>query len=149
MPDETEREPRTPVDVKKVERAKARERDYKLAHTRGFYLFVSTSAHRTWRLKYRFGRKERRLLLGAYPNVGRKRARELRDDAKQALQKGALFRAGGTRARHPYQVGHENTFEQFACEWHETQVSRWKPVHAHDVITSMEQNLFPEIVLSV
>ena len=145
MPDETEREPRKPLDPKKVEHAKPREKDYKLADTGGLYLFVSMSGHRTWRLKYRFGGKERRLLLGAYPDVGLKRARELRDDAKQALRNGLDPGLERTRARHSRKVGHENTFEQFAREWHATQVPRWKPVHADDVMTSMEQNLFPQI----
>lgn len=48
MPDETERGPRKPLDPKKVEHAKPREKDYKLADTGGLYLFVSTSGHRTW-----------------------------------------------------------------------------------------------------
>lgn len=145
MPGETEREPRKPLDPKKVEHAKPREKDYKLADTGGLYLFVSKSGHRTWRLKYRFGGKERRLLLGAYPDIGLKRARELRDDSKQALRNGLDPGLERTRARHSRKVGHENTFEKFAREWHEKQIPRWKQVHADDVITSMEQGLFPEI----
>lgn len=144
MPGETE-EAREPLTAKKAEAAKPRERDYKLADTGGLYLFVSTSGHRTWRLKYRFGGKERRLLLGAYPDVGLKRARELRDDAKQALRNGLDPGLEKTRARNSRKVGHQNTFEQFAREWHATQVPRWKHVHADDVITSMQQSLFPEI----
>jgi len=144
MPDET-KEPREPLTAKKVEAAKPRDRDYKLGDTGGLCLFVSTSGHRTWRLKYRFGGKERRLLLGAYPDVGLKRARELRDDAKQALRNGLDPGLERTSARHSRKVGHENTFEQFARDWHGTQVPRWKEVHADDVITSMENSLFPEI----
>lgn len=144
MPDETE-EARKPLDARKVEAAKPRERDYKLADTGGLYLFVSTSGHRTWRLKYRFGGKERRLLLGGYPEVGLKRARELRDDAKQALRNGLDPGLERERARHSRKVGHLNTFEKFAREWHAGQLPRWKQVHADDVIESMEQNLFPEI----
>lgn len=144
MPEGT-KEPRKPLDSKKVEAAKPRERDYKLGDTGGLYLFVSTSGHRTWRLKYRFGGKERRLLLGAYPDVGLKRARELRDDAKQALRNGLDPGLERTRARHSRKVGHENTFEQFAREWHGTQAPRWKEVHADDVLTSMANSLFPEI----
>lgn len=145
MPDETERKPRAPLDAKTVERAGPGERDYKLADTGGLYLFVSTSGHRTWRLKYRFGGKERRLVLGSYPDIGLKRARQLRDDAKQALRNGSDPGLERARARHSRKVGHQNTFEQLAREWHASQLPRWKPVHADDVIVSMEQNLFPEI----
>ena len=144
MPGETE-EPREPLTAKKAEAARPRERDYKMGDSGGLYLFVAKSGHRTWRLKYRFGGKERRLLLGTYPDVGLKRARELRDDAKQALRNGLDPSLERTRARHSRKVGHENTFEQFAREWHATQVPRWKDVHADDVMTSMEQSLFAEI----
>jgi hypothetical protein len=64
MSDEMEREERKPLDARKVENAKARGRDYKLADTGGLHLFVSTSGHRSWRLKYRFGGKERVFCLG-------------------------------------------------------------------------------------
>lgn len=30
-----------------------------------------------------------------------------------------------------------------AREWHALQISRWKPVHADDVITSLERDVFP------
>lgn len=140
-----EKEARKPLDPKTVEHAKPRERDYKLADSGGLYLFVSTSGHRSWRLKYRFGGKERRLILGSYPDVGLKRARELRDDAKHALRDGLDPGLERQRARHARKAGHENTFEQFAREWHASQVERWKPVHAADVLDSMESNLFGEI----
>lgn len=132
----------TEIEARK---AVARDRDYKLADAGGLHLFVSTSGHRSWRYKYRFGGKERRLVLGSYPDTSLKRARELRDDAKRVLRDGRDPGLETKRARVSRQVGHENTFEQFAREWHGSQVPRWKPVHASDVIGSMEQGLFPEI----
>lgn len=39
----------------------------------------------------------------------------------------------------------EETFERWARDWHEQHKERWKPVHADDVITSMERDLFPVI----
>lgn len=143
--DGTEKERRKPLDAKTVENALPRDRDYKLADAGGLYLFVSRSGHRSWRLKYRFGGKERRLILGAYPEVGLKRARELRDDAKYLLRDGRDPSLERTRARHARKVGHRNTFEQFAREWHESQKGRWKSVHSNDVLTSLERDLFPQI----
>ncbi|ANC86231.1 tyrosine-type recombinase/integrase [Sphingomonas sp. NIC1] len=145
MSAETERKQRKVLDAKAVENAKPGGKDYKLADSGGLYLFVATSGHRTWRLKYRFGGKERRLLLGAFPDIGLKRAREMRDDAKVALRNGKDPGLERTRARHARKAGHQNTFEQFAREWHASQVARWKPVHAEDVMESMESNLFTEI----
>jgi integrase len=128
-----------------VRKAVKQDRDYKLSDSGGLHLFVSKAGHKSWRLKYRFGGKERRLVLGAYPDVSLKRARDMRDDAKLALREGRDPGLESKRARHSRKAGHENTFEQFAREWHASQIDRWKPVHADDVMTSMEQNLFPEI----
>ena len=132
----------TEIEARK---AIAKERDYKLADTGGLHLFVSKTGHRSWRYKYRFGGKERRLVLGGYPETSLKRARELRDDAKRALRDGRDPGLEAKRARVSRQVGHKNTFEQFAREWHTSQVPRWKLVHADDVLVSMEQSLFTEI----
>ncbi|WP_374531667.1 Arm DNA-binding domain-containing protein [Novosphingobium sp.] len=47
-----------------VRQAKPKDRDYKLSDAEGLYLFVTKAGHRSWRLKYRFAGKERRLILG-------------------------------------------------------------------------------------
>ncbi|MBV9841541.1 MAG: integrase arm-type DNA-binding domain-containing protein [Sphingomonadaceae bacterium] len=125
--------------------AKPRERGYKLADSGGLHLFVPPAGGRSWRLKYRFGGKERRLVLGRYPELSVKRAGEMRDDAKRALRDGRDPALESRRARHARKVGHENTFEQFARAWHEIQRPRWKEIHAQDVISSMERDLFPVI----
>ena len=46
--------------------AKLKDQDYAPSDTEGLYLFVAKPGHRSWRLKYRFAGKERRLILGAY-----------------------------------------------------------------------------------
>jgi hypothetical protein len=54
----------------------------------GLYLEVAPSGGKWWRLKYRFLRKDKRLALGVYPDVGLLEAREGRDAAKQLLKRG-------------------------------------------------------------
>ena len=44
----------------------------------GMYLEVAPSGGKWWRLKYRFGGKEKRLSLGVYPDVPLKTARAAR-----------------------------------------------------------------------
>ena len=121
------------------------EKAYKLADSGGLYLYVMPSGGRSWRWKYRFGGVEKRLVFGVYPEIGLKRARELRDDARTALKAGKDPALEGKRARHARKAGVQDTFEHFAREWHELQKSKWKPVHAADVIDSMERDLFPTI----
>lgn len=49
--------------------ARAKDKDYKLSDSGGLYLFVSKTGHKTWRLKYRYLGKEKRLMIGKYPDV--------------------------------------------------------------------------------
>ena len=93
-------------------KAVAREKDYKLADAGGLPLFVSAKGHRSWRWKYRFGGKERRPILGTYPDIGLKRARELRDEARAALKAGKDPALAAQRAKLARQVGHDDTFER-------------------------------------
>ena len=53
-----------------VRNAKARDKTYKLSDSRGLYLQVETNSSKLWRLKYRFLGKEKKLSLGAYPEIG-------------------------------------------------------------------------------
>lgn len=128
-----------------VRRATGREKPYKLTDAQGLHLYVTPAGTRSWRFKYRFGGQERRIVFGTYPDIGLRRAREMRDDARQALRQGRDPGLETKRARHARRHGFENTFEKFAREWHEQMKDGWKPVHSDDVIGSMEKDLFPVI----
>lgn len=64
------------------------EKDYKVADGGGLHLLVTRAGARSWRYKYRFGGKEKLLVIGRHPDVGLKAARLARDEAKGALAKG-------------------------------------------------------------
>jgi hypothetical protein len=66
--------------------AEAADKDYKLADANGLYLFVTRSGFKSWRMKYRFGGKEKRLTFGPYPEVTLAEARERRDQARRLLR---------------------------------------------------------------
>jgi hypothetical protein len=129
----------------KVKNAVRADRGYKLPDSGGLHLFVTPTGTKSWRLKYRFGGKERRIVFGQYPEVSLKEARVMRDEVKRALRDGRDPALEAQRAKITRRVGNQNQFEQIARRWHETQKDRWKPVHASDVITSMERDLFPAI----
>lgn len=76
------------LTVKEIEAAKPKDKPFKLSDGEGLYLEVMPNGSRYWRLKYRFGGKEKRLALGVYPDV---RAPEAREKAKAAR---GLLRAG-------------------------------------------------------
>ncbi len=78
----------TPLTVTQIKQAKPKERDYKLSDGGGLYLLVTKSGGKHWKLKYRLGGKEKKLSLGAYPDITLKRARELRNEAKELIANG-------------------------------------------------------------
>lgn len=131
---------------KDVRAAVAREKAYKLTDSNGLFLHVSPKSHKGWRFKYRFEGKEQLLTLGAYPEVSLADAREKRNDARKLLREGRDPRHAAKRAKLVGEGSKFQTLEQAACDWHEIQKSRWKPVHANDVITSLERDtsLFDE-----
>jgi integrase len=71
-----------------IRKAKPREKPYKLSDGSGLHVAVQTNGAKLWRIKYRFGGKEKLLSLGSYPTVSLAFARERRDEVKRQLARG-------------------------------------------------------------
>ena len=125
--------------------ARSQGRDYKLSDGGGLYLFVTAQGYRSWRMKYRFALKERRLVFGPYPEVSLAEARRRRDEARAQLRDGLDPGVVRKQRAAASVLAEANSFELIARHWHSTQLPRWVPVHAADVIESLEQHVFPEI----
>ncbi|MFA7441402.1 MAG: integrase arm-type DNA-binding domain-containing protein [Sphingomonadaceae bacterium] len=129
----------------KVRKAASGEKDYKLPDGHGLYLLVTTRGTKLWRLKYRFARKEKLLALGSYPTISLLEAREQREAARKMLREGVDPSVEKKRRVLTAQVAAASDFETLARQWFDLQKSRWVPVHAADVINSLERDVFPSI----
>ena len=69
----------------KARAVKPKDKDYKLAAGEGLYLQVRTNGGKYWKLKFRFGGKERKLSFGVYPAVSLRQAREKATEAKTII----------------------------------------------------------------
>lgn len=130
---------------KALKQAKPREKAYKLADGKGLYLLINPNGSKYWRLKYRFGGKEKVLALGVYPDITLAKARTLTNDAKSLLRNGndpGLVRKQQKRVD---KLNAENTFEAVARDWLNQQKGKWTKGHADRVTTSLEQEVFPYI----
>ena len=78
----------TPLTATQIKQAKPKEKDYKLSDGGGLYLLVTKAGGKHWKLKYTYERKEKKLSLGAYPDITLLKARELREDNKQLIANG-------------------------------------------------------------
>lgn len=110
----------------------------------GMYLEVSPAGGKLWRLKFRFGGKEKRLALGAYPAVGLADARDKAEAARKLLAQG-VDPSAVRKAEKAGEVAQGETFELVAREWHEKFKPTWTPGHAARILTVLENDAFPWI----
>lgn len=73
---------------KEIRALRPKAKAFKKADGRGLYLEIFPNGSKLWRLKYRFGGKEKRLALGSYPNVSLADARKRGDQAKTLIEQG-------------------------------------------------------------
>lgn len=118
-------------------------KERKLFDAHGLYLSVLPSGFKSWRWKYRFAGREKRMVLGSYPLISLRQARELRDAARTQLLAGIDPGAVKQAARQRVKLG--ETFEQIARSWHATKRKSLTPRYADQVLTRMEANLFPRL----
>lgn len=79
------------------------------------------------------------------PEMSLAQARERRDEARQQLKAGKDPGLEQKRIRLVRSTPSALTFETFARQWHAHEKARWVPVHADDVITSLERDIFPDL----
>ena len=119
--------------------AKAREKPYKLADSKGLYAEISTAGNRLWRWKYRFQNKEKRLALGQWPAVSLREARARCEEARVVLAAGVDPGEERKLARRAAAA----TFESVALEWLEIKRPGWVAGHAERNQSMLERLAFP------
>lgn len=127
--------------------AQADGKNQKLFDGEGLFLFVTATGFKSWRLKYRYGGKEKQLTFGPYPTVSLKEARLRKDEARRELLAGRDPAAASSKMR-ARRAGIEDeigTFRQAALEWLAKQDKGWKPRHAGRVRRSLERDAFPTL----
>lgn len=126
-----------------VRNAKAEGKAKKLADEKGLFLLVNPTGGKWWRLKYRFGGKEKLLSLGVYPDVTLKDARERRDTARKLLADGIDPGQHRKATKNMKAEQSANSFEAIAREWFAKFSPNWVPSHADKIIRRLERDIFP------
>ena len=128
-----------------IRSAKPAEKAFKLADGGGLFLLVHPNGSKYWRLKYRYGGKEKLLAIGKYPLITLSEARERREQAKRLLANdkdpGAVKQAQKLEAKQTA----ANTFEAVAREWHKKQSSSWTPKSSQRTLSLLARSIFPFI----
>src|SRR6478609_4659680 len=107
--------PRMALTDSAIRALKPRDKAYKIADEKGLYLLVTPAGGRLWKLKFRTdGGIEKKLSLGAYPDLGLKDARELRDHARTTLARGIDPAEKKRRDKYTARINAANTFSAIA-----------------------------------
>lgn len=113
---------------------------YKLSDGQGLHLYVAPTGLKSWRVRFRVAGREQLLTIGQFPDVDLTAAREAAAAARDALRAGR-----DPREERAARVEVDRTFATVARAWHAHWRSSWTDVHAGDVITSLERDVFPAI----
>lgn len=118
-----------PLTEIQAKASKPRDRAYKLSDSEGLFLLIQPNGSKLWRMKYRYGGKEKLLSFGSYPRVGIAAAREKRAAAKAILSSGK----DPARSQPETEADEGRTFLAVATVWHDNRKSSLDPAHAQRV----------------
>lgn len=93
--------------------ARPKEKSYKLVDGGGLTLLINPNGSKWWRLRYRFGGREKMLSVGVYPDLPLKNARDKRENIRKLIASGA----DPSAKREAEKVAQAETFAAIAGEW--------------------------------
>jgi integrase len=126
-----------------IKTAKPGAKPIRLSDSGGLYLEVAPSGGKLWRLKYRFGGKEKRLALGKYPEVSLKDARDRRDEARKLLANEIDPSENRKVQKAAKAERAANSFEAVAREWIAKNTPTWAATHTSKIVRRLEMYVFP------
>lgn len=99
-----------------IRRAKPGPKQRKLSDGRGLQVWIMPTGSKLWRFAYRFAGQQKLLALGAYPEIGLQRARELREAARALLAAGVDPSVARKTEKAARVAAQANTFDAIAKE---------------------------------
>lgn len=128
-----------------AKRSKGNGKIQKLSDGGGLYLYISPEGSKSWRFDYRFMGKRKTLVIGPYPAISLKDARERRDEAKKLVVDNIDPVAAKQEAKLKAQVAQANSFEVVAREWVEKYCGSWSESYKGHIVHRLETFVFPTL----
>jgi integrase len=128
-----------------VKQAKPAAKPYKLSDGEGMYLLVAANGSKYWRLKYRFGGKEKTLALGVYPSVSLQEARSRKLAAREKLAKEIDPSEARKVERITRDLASADSFEAVAIEWYETKLQGKSESYRDRTQRLLKNDLYPPL----
>jgi len=109
----------------------------------GLYLYITPEGKKSWRFGYRFMGKQKTLVIGPYPAVSLKEAREKRETAKKMLVDNIDPSTAKQEAKAAAANALQNSFESVALEWMEKNSPLVMDATKQGFESRLRQNIFP------
>ncbi|AIP63766.1 tyrosine-type recombinase/integrase [Burkholderia thailandensis] len=132
-----------PLTDTAIRNAKPADKPVRLFDGGGLYLEIAPSGGKWWRLKYRFGGKEKRYSLGVYPEVTLATARKKRDEAREKLAAGIDPGEAKKAEKRASLLAAANSFEVVARGWMDERKTSVEPAQHVKTLARMENDVFP------
>lgn len=132
-----------PLTDTAIRNAKPADKPVRLFDGGGLYLEVAPSGGKWWRLKYRFGGKEKRYSLGVYPEVTLAAARKKRDEAREKLAAGIDPGEAKKAEKRASLLAAAHSFEVVARGWMDERKTTVEPAQHAKTLARMENDVFP------
>ena len=128
-----------------VKTRKANGTTQKHADGGGLFLYITPEGKKSWRLGYRFMGKQKLLVIGPYPSIGLKEARERREEAKKLLLENIDPSTAKQEAKRIAANAANNSFQVIALEWLEKYSINWTSAYKKHILRRMEKYVFPSL----
>ena len=125
-----------------VRKEKPREKSFKLSDGDGLYIEIMPNGSKYWRMKYRYGGKEKRLAFGVYPDTSMAQARRRCEDARKLLANGQDPGVVKQEQKLQSLIAATNSFEAVANEWLTKQID-WTPSNREKIESMLKRDLLP------
>ncbi|OSO81504.1 tyrosine-type recombinase/integrase [Burkholderia pseudomallei] len=132
-----------PLTDTAIRNAKPADKPVRLFDGGGLYLEIAPSGGKWWRLKYRFGGKEKRYSLGVYPEVTLAAARKKRDEAREKLAAGIDPGEAKKAEKRASLLAAAHSFEVVARGWMDERKTTVEPAQHAKTLARMENDVFP------
>ena len=126
-----------------IRKSKPGTKAYRLADTKGLFLFVTPTGGKLWRYKYRHGGLQKLMAIGKYPDVPLALARERHAEARRQLAIGIDPMEQRKAAKTAGKATAENSFRTIAGLWFEHWRAEKSAQHVDATRRRMDANILP------
>ncbi|EIW8486273.1 TPA: tyrosine-type recombinase/integrase [Klebsiella pneumoniae] len=133
------------LTVKQIDAARPAEKPYRLADAGGLFLYVPPSGKKVWRMRYRFGGKEKTLVIGPYPEISLTEARAKQSEAKMKMLAGVDPAEQKQPIKKKEKEELADTFGDIFREWHTHKSKVWSKGYADEMMSMFTDDILPII----